>query len=109
MRYFVISTSGDNPENIGVVFHDYVSGYFLCRSRKRSFYEAFNAVSSRIQAVLVKVGGAVVIRPFGANDFSWIDRVLFEACGSYWRIDHEGSVSSSESSVDGIVRKYIQE
>lgn len=109
MRFFVISTSGGNSGPVGVVFHDYVEGYVLCRSKKRSFYEAFNAVSSRIQSILVKTKDpdCVRIRSFGVNDYSWIDRVLFETCGSYWKVDHEGKVSNSEDSIDGVVREYL--
>lgn len=110
MRYFVIATSGEKPENVGVVFHDYVGGYVLCRSRKLSFYRAFNAVSDRVKSILIKASGedCVRIRPFGVNDFGWIDRVLFETCGSYWKIIEEGKTSNSESAIDGIVREYLK-
>jgi hypothetical protein len=107
MRYFVIATLGDTPENVAVVFHDYVEGYVLCRSRKRSFYEAFNVVSSRIHSILVKTSGRVLIQPFGVKDFSWIERVLFETCGLYWIVSHEGKVAGSEASVDEVVRRYL--
>lgn len=97
-----------DDSNVAAVFHDYIEGYYSCRSLKRSFYEAFNAVASRLTTKLLKEADKVIMRPFSCHDFDWVERVLYEACGEYWKVSHSGEVSNSEVATDEVVSKYLQ-
>lgn len=105
MKYFVVA---DADADVAVVFHDYTSGYYCCRSSRRSFYEAFTAAIDRTRGKLVKKANSVVIKAFGCHDFDWVERVLFETCGEYWRISYKGDVVNDEVAVDEIVVKYLK-
>jgi len=103
MRFFVIS--GKQP--VAVVFHDYKTGEYFCRSVSEAFQQSFEAACETTCCDFVRKGGSLIIQKFGAEDFRWMDLVLRKVCGFDWDVHKEGEVINAEDRIDDVVKKYL--
>lgn len=105
MRFFVVK---DPVENIAVVFHDHNMSYVLCRSKKDSFRNAFDAVSGRVSSRFKRVDGALVLEYFDVSNHDWIDDVLEKVCSSgYWKVSDQGTLVGSEENIDVKIQDFL--
>jgi hypothetical protein len=104
MRYTVIK---DDNSDIAVVFHDYLTSYFVVNSTSEAFRRAFDsAVKSCSAASFGKQGSKLVVNRFGPNFPTWLDEVLRSFCGKYWRIAESGSIPG-EAFIEDITCKHL--
>jgi hypothetical protein len=107
MRAFLV-TQGEIP--IAVVFHDYGTGDLYCRSVVRSFAMAFDAECSKRTVSFKKEGSrGEVLRAVssGARVYDWARSVLDQLCDGFWNCKDLGTVVSTESSIDAVIRKHL--
>ena len=102
MKYFVITK---NNKNVAVVFHDYLTQYYLVRSKSEAFRRSFNASVQGVSYSFSKTNDSLVPSRIGLDSPLWSNQVLLKACEKFWQI---GKVANSGSqTVEQIIDKYL--
>ena len=104
MKYYVIK---DNKNTVAVVAHEYYSGSVYCRSKKKSFNQAFNAVCNKHYCAPSKDNNVYRVDSISSTTYSWMDKVLKDLCVDKWHIDNTGDVLNVESEIDHLVSKFL--
>lgn len=98
MRAFAVRNSAGLP--VALVFHDYLSQVYYCRTRSESFRRAFDAVSVKSRVRLSKSGKNVKISEYGPTDYKWSEKMLRTLCGTSYTFKEVEDKSSPDILVD---------
>jgi hypothetical protein len=106
VNYYVIKDKKDR--SVAIVCHDYLTSYYLCRSRSEAFTRVFYGVARKnALGKLVKKEDHVVFSKIDASYPMWMDRVLKGVIGEYWSISNRGEIEG-EMDVDRLVKKFFK-
>jgi len=104
MKFYVIN---DNDKSVAVVAYEYFTGSVYCRSNKKSFNQAFNAVCNKMYYSSVKDNNVYRINFSDLKSYNWIEGVLDIVCKNRWFVKERGEVLNIESEIDDLVYKYL--
>lgn len=105
MKYYAIKGRGDKPT--AVVFHDYLTSYYMIRSKSESFRKAFEASVRSVGSLQFKQSGeSLKAHAIDPESIYWIKEVLKKACGNYWEVAKSGEVPGA-SNTDKIAESYL--
>ena len=106
MKYYVINDKKDRV--VAIVCHDYLASHYICRSRSEAFTIAFYGVAKKTAyGKLVTKKDHVVINRIDPSYPMWMDSVLKNVVGNYWKVTKTGEIDG-ELEVDGLVKKFFK-
>lgn len=107
MKYYVINDKKDRV--VAIIGHDYLTAYFICRSRSEAFTRAFYGVTRKESfGKLVTKKDHVFFNKIDPSYPLWMNSVLKSVCKQYWSISSEGEVPNCEAEVDDLVLRFFK-
>ena len=108
MNFFKIA---EGKEPVAVVFHDYLTGSCVCRSKKESFLKSFEAIQSvellRIVKEPFEGGLASRLVAIPVTDSDYAEAALNMCLGGFWSIAGSGTCLNNEEDIDGVVGDFL--
>ena len=101
MRAFAVRSNAG--KTVALVFHDYLSQVYYCRTRSESFRRAFDAVSVKSRVKLSKSGRNVKISEYGPGDYKWSENMLWTLCGTSFTFQEVEDKSNPDTLVDSFL------
>ena len=93
---------------MAIVCHDYLTSYYICRSRSEAFSRVFYGVVRRdAPGKLTTKSDHVVFDNIDLSYPMWMDRILKKVNGDYWSISNRGEIQG-ELEVDKLVKRFFK-
>jgi len=81
MRTFIVK---NDEKTVGLIFHDYASGEFGCRTKSSLFTRCFNLSTSRPICKFQWEDTKLRIMSVDSSEYRWVDEVVNSL--NYWNI-----------------------
>lgn len=105
MRYFIINDRKDR--SVAIVCHNYLAAHYICRSRSEAFTRAFYGVVRKGSfGKLITKKDKVIVSSFNVSYPNWMESVLKEVAGNYWKIFLKGEIED-ETEVGRLVKEHF--
>ena len=109
MRFYKVS-EGDKP--VAVVFHDYLSGVVICRSKYESFLKSFevlrNVGLTRFSKEVKGDNQLVRLVAVSETDYGYVDYLFNHLLGDFWKVVEVGDCVGNEETIDQLVDQFLQ-
>jgi hypothetical protein len=100
MKYWVISES-DKP--VSIVFHDYMTSQYFCKSKSKSFKIVFNNLCKKNIKMLCREEDRLKARNTGPHSYSWMNSIIDSLCSCKWELSSKGELINDHLEVEKLV------